>query len=273
MDDTPDLHAYFSRIGFEGRARADEATLAALVRLHASSIPFENLNPLLGLGVALDIGSLQRKLLHERRGGYCFEHNLLLWSVLRALGFDVSGLGARVLWGRAEDAITPRTHSLLRVQLPDGPRLVDVGFGGLTLTGVLRLEADIEQATPHERFRLLRQADEWRMQALVNGEWASLYRFDLRPQFPVDYELANHYTCTHPKSLFVNHLLCARSGPGQRFSLLDRELTIRHLEGHAQRRTLASPADVCDALEQVFGIALPSREKLEALLARVSIQH
>ena len=174
------------------------------------SIPFENLTPLAQLPVRLDIESLQQKILREQRGGYCFEQNLLLWRALQQLGFSVSGLAARVVWN-APDAVPPRSHMLLRVQLDGASHVVDVGFGGLTLTGVLRLTPDLEQATPHEPFRLLREGDEWVMQAEVREQWRPLYRFDLQPQLPIDYEPINWYLSTHPQSRFVNNLVVARS--------------------------------------------------------------
>jgi len=267
MDRGLDIAAYFERIGFQRPAQADESTLAALVLAHATSIPFENLSPLMGQGVPLDIGSLERKMVRKRRGGYCFEHNMLLWAVLRALGFEATGLAARVVWGRPEDAITPRTHMLLRVALPDGPRLVDVGFGGCTLTGVLRLEPEVPQATPHEHFRLIPRGDEWRMQAQVQGAWKTLYRFDLQPQLALDYELANHYVATHPQSHFVQHLMCARAMPGGRFTLLDKEFTTHTIGGESTHRTLAGPDALCSVLVDVFGIALPPGDVLKPRLA------
>src|SRR5688500_8551508 len=164
----PNLAAYLQRIAFDGTPRPELATLNALARCHAAAIPFENLSPLIGEPVALDLPGIERKLVHGGRGGYCFEHNQLFAAALRSIGFEVGFLAARVLWNRPADVVTPRAHLLLRVSLPDGPYLADVGFGGLTLTGALRLQADAPQPTAHEPFRLV-QADDatWRMDALV----------------------------------------------------------------------------------------------------------
>jgi N-hydroxyarylamine O-acetyltransferase len=91
-----DVAAYLARIGYDGPLTADGQTLARIARLHPAAIPFENLNVLLGRPVPLDIASLQQKLVRERRGGWCFEHNVLLGTALAAIGFDVEGLSARV---------------------------------------------------------------------------------------------------------------------------------------------------------------------------------
>jgi len=134
------LGAYFSRIGYLGVRTPALETLERIIARHTEAIPFENLNPLLRWPVRLDPASLEEKMVRGGRGGYCFEQNLLLKSALNALGYRVTGLAARVLWNVPEGAITPRTHMLLRVDMGERPFIVDVGFGGLTLTGVLRLE-------------------------------------------------------------------------------------------------------------------------------------
>jgi N-hydroxyarylamine O-acetyltransferase len=146
-----DLQTYFDRVGFSGEAHPNRETLAALVAAHTGTIPFENLNPLLGLPVPLDREALVGKLVHQRRGGYCYEQNGLFSHVIETIGFDVTPLAARVLWRLTEDALTPRTHKLLLVNLPEGQVLADVGFGGAACTGLLDLVPEIPQATPHDR--------------------------------------------------------------------------------------------------------------------------
>jgi N-hydroxyarylamine O-acetyltransferase len=269
MHDAIDLQAYLRRIGWHGAARADMSTLQAIVAAHLTTIPFENLNPLLGLPVSLEWSALERKLVQEGRGGYCFEQNLLLEAALRAIGFEVSGLIARVLWTRAEDAVTPQTHMLLRVEMAGESWLVDVGFGGQTLVGVLRLQADVEQATRLEPFRLVQMDGDWRMQSLVRGSWLSLYRFDLRPVPLIDYVVANHYVSTHPDSNFVKHLNVARTTSQGRLSLRDREFTLRRIGHEPQRRTLDSVAEIRRVLENEFLIRLPAHPRLDQRLGNL----
>ena len=266
MHDVIDLQAYLRRIGLHGTVSPDLLTLQAVVVAHVAAIPFENLNPLLGLPVSLELAALERKLVHEGRGGYCFEQNLLLEAALRTIGFEVSGLIARVLWTRPEDAVTPQTHMLLRVELAGESWLVDVGFGGQTLVGVLRLQADIEQATELEPFRLVQMDGDWRMQSLLRGQWFSLYRFGLRPVPLIDYVVANHYVSTHPDSNFVNHLSVARTTSDSRLSLRDREFTVRRMGRELERCTLHDNAGIRRVLEQQFLIRLPAHRQLDQRL-------
>jgi N-hydroxyarylamine O-acetyltransferase len=267
MTDSFDLDAYLRRIDHYRPVAPDLATLQALVFRHACTIPFENLDPLLGRAPLLDPASLQRKLVAGSRGGYCFEQNLLLRVALLAIGFRVTALTARVLWGQPEDHVSPRSHMLLQILLDDGPRIVDVGFGGQTLTGVLRLEPGIEQPTPHEPFRLLPVDRDLKLQTKVGEEWKSLYRFDLQEQWPVDYEAANWYLSTHPGSHFVTGLIAARAQPGSRHALRNTDYAVHRLDGGTERRTLADAAEVKSVLAEAFGLNLP--EGLDQALERL----
>lgn len=267
-----DLPAYFGRIGYRGESAPTLETLRAIHLRHVQAIAFENLNPLLRWPVRLDLTSLERKLVLGGRGGYCYEHNLLLAHVLRTLGFRVTCLAARVLWNQAEDAIPPRSHMLLRVDLDGRSYVVDGGFGGQTLTGPLRLEPDLEQPTPHEPFRLVRTGDDLKMQSKIAGAWKSLYRFDLQEQFLPDYEMFNHYFSTHPSSLFLGTLWAARPETGRRYTLLDNKFAVHPLRGLTQRRVLTTASEVRETLERVFLLKLPQTPELDVALARVALQ-
>jgi N-hydroxyarylamine O-acetyltransferase len=264
-----DLDAYFERIAYSGPRLATLDALAALHFRHSQTIPFENLNPLLGWPVRLDTPSIHKKLVEDGRGGYCFEQNLLFKHVLQELGFQVTGLAARVLWDAPEGVVTSRSHMLLRVDLPDGPRIADVGFGGQTLTGPLRLEPAVEQTTPHELFRLVQLADGFAMQTRIGGAWKALYRFDLQEQFLVDYEVSNWYLSHHPDSRFVTGLIAARPDLDRRYALRNNELSVHELSGRTERRFLMSADELKTTLEDTFHLRLPQGPELQAALERL----
>jgi N-hydroxyarylamine O-acetyltransferase len=265
-----DLDSYFRRIGYAGPRTATLETLRALHALHPQAIPFENLTPFSGEEVALDFPSIERKLVQDQRGGYCFEQNGLFMEVLSTLGFRVSGLSGRVIWNRPEDAITARGHMLLRVEVEGDVYLADVGFGGQVLTAPLLLREDVEQATPHGPFRLVRGSDgDLRVQSLVRTDWRSLYRFDLTPAFPVDYEVGNYYLSTHPQSHFRLGLLVARVGKDRRFGLHDRRLTVRETTGTSTERMLQTPSELRQVLEETFGIRVPEKASVTNALQRL----
>lgn len=255
-----DLSAYFRRIGYAGPWDATLPNLCSIIDGHTTGIPFENIDVLLGRGARLDLGAVLEKLVQRGRGGYCFEHNTLLLHVLQALGFEVVGLAARVLWNRPEGDPTARTHMLLRVTLPEGDFLADVGFGGLTLTRPLRLEIGPEQATPHEPHRLVAAGDEIELHACLDGCWVPLYRFSLLPQLPTDYEMANWFTSTCPNTLFTANLMCARPESERRYALLNRIFTIRHRSGPVERRTVTDAVGLHEVLTRDFRVILPQAD-------------
>lgn len=270
MSQTIDLDLYFRRIGHTGPRAATLDALRDIVRRHTETIPFENLNPFLGWPVPLDLPALERKLLKEQRGGYCFEQNRVLQAALEALGFRVTALAARVLWNAPEDAITARGHMLLRVDLDAQAYIVDVGFGGQTLTGPLRLEPGIEQPTPHEPCRLLERKGYFLLQSRIGGNWRTTYRFDLQAQYPIDFEVANYYLSTHPSSHFRTGLVAARPAPDRRYALRNRQLALHHLDGPTERRVLDSPTDLRRTLERDFLLAVPDSPALDAAFERLS---
>ena len=270
-DSSFDLDAYFARIGYTGVTDASLATLQALHLKHPQAIAFENLDPLLGTAVRLDLASLQDKFFARGRGGYCFEHNLIFMQALKALGFTVSGLAARVLRGLPEDTIAARSHMLLRIELDDRTYIADVGFGGLTLTAPLLLEPDLEQQTPHEVFRIVEGDDHFRLQADLGGDWHTLYRFDMQETHEIDYAVANHFVSTHPTSHFLNSVIAARALPDRRYALRNRRLSIHHQGGRSEQRDIATASELADLLEGVLAITIPDRAAFEAKVRQKNI--
>ena len=261
-----DLSGYLQHIGYSGVPRTDLATLRQVVLRHALSIPFENLDALMGRRVSLASADVEHKLLRLRRGGWCFEQNLLLGNALRALGFAVEDLAARVVWGRAAEAVAPRTHRVLKVRVDDRDFIVDAGFGGQTLTGVLDLASEQPQSTPHEDFRITRRGEERLMESKVAGQWLPLFRFDLHPQQPIDFEAANFQLVHDPDSHFTQGLRVSRVVAEGRHVLRGFDLAFHHLNGKTQRLTLPDAKSAMDSLREVFGIDTSGLPELAARL-------
>ena len=201
-----DLDAYLERIGLDGRP-----SMAQLHRAHLTSIPFENLDPHQGLPVSLELEDLERKLVAERRGGYCFEQNLLLKAALEALGAEVEMFLARVRLGVKPGVVRPRSHLLLRVSENGASWHADVGFP----RGILE-PIPFGPGFTHERsgwsFRVVEDGSELVLQKLAGGEWADVYGFLPQPVPLIDVELSNWWTSTHPGSLFVTGVIVGVRG-------------------------------------------------------------
>lgn len=265
-----DLDRYCARVGYEGNRDPTIDTLTALHHAHVQAIPFENLDPLLGIAPKLDAASLNEKLVEQHRGGYCFEHNLLFRHVLERLGFRVTSLAARVMWNARADATMPRSHMLLRIDHADGPYIADTGFGSLTLTAPLRFELDVSQPTPHESFRITGGGDGlYRMEAAIGATWRPLYEFDLQPQQLVDYEVVNWFLSTNTRSQFMHNLVAARADGDRRYALRNASFAVHHAAGWTDRRTLTSIAALADALTGALGLTIPHHPEFDRVLARI----
>ncbi len=255
-----DLDAYLSRIGYTGPREPTLPVLHALTAHHAMAIPFENLDVLLGRPISLEPAALLRKLVHERRGGYCFEQNGLLLDVLTTLGFAVAPLSARVRWQRPRDYLPARTHLFLRVELDGRPWMTDVGIGGMSLTAAVPFDlSGAARPTPHETRRLIREDGRYFHQVRLGEAWQDVSEFTLEEMPPIDRELANWYTSAHPQSHFRNRLVAARAQPdGVRRTLLNREFAIRRGAEILERRELQTPEELLAVLAEQFGLHFPA---------------
>ncbi|MFM0340311.1 arylamine N-acetyltransferase family protein [Paraburkholderia fungorum] len=261
MPHTVNLKSYFTRIGYTGPQEATLEVLQQLHALHPRSIPFENLNPLTRRAVNLNLESIEEKLLTQHRGGYCFEQNALFASVLKQLGFKVTPLLGRVLWGREPDAIPPRTHMVLRIDI-DGAKdseswIADVGFGSVTLITPLRLTPGTAQPTQLGTFRLADASHNALYLEVQDRDdtWSRVYRFDLHPVEWIDYETSNWYTSTSPDSIFANNLIVTRVLAASRLTLLNDQLNERAADGQIiSERQLGSAAELATCLRDRFGL-------------------
>ena len=259
---------YLRRLGFTRAPAPTLDTLHLLQLRHTAAFAFETLNTFLHRPVAIDLPSVERKLLFDGRGGYCYELNGLYLALLRHLGFDAGPLTGRVLMGGPEDALPPRTHLLVRVRVDGREWLSDVGFGGMVPTAPLALDDAGAQPTPHEPFRLDRRSGRYTLRAWVGEAWKPMYAFDLEAPAPVDLEVGNWYVSTHPGSPFVGRLVAARTGPFCRHTLRGGSYALHRLGQPSLRRELRTPQAVIGVLQEVFGLELPMQPGLHAAIAQ-----
>jgi arylamine N-acetyltransferase len=259
-----DLTDYFTRIDYAGSTDPTLDTLRALVTAHGEHIPFENLNPMMGIPVHdLSAEALTDKMVHHRRGGYCYEHNGLLGYMLAEVGYEVTPLTGRVVWQNPVwlDGPPPaETHQVLAVRMPGAEQryLVDVGFGGQTLTSPIRLVPGEIQQTRHEPYRLRAYgngpAEGYVLEALLRDRWHALYTFTDQPRPQIDLKLGSWYVSTHPESTFVVGLSAALVTPESRLNLRGRHLSEHHVNGPTGKTRFDTASQVLDVLMNRFGI-------------------
>ncbi|WP_333984420.1 arylamine N-acetyltransferase family protein [Ectopseudomonas khazarica] len=261
-----DLQRYLERLGYASAPAATLDNLRELQRRHTTEFAFETLSTMLRVPVEVEPAAIQDKLLHQGRGGYCFELNRLFLLLLQALGFDARGLTGRVVMGGPEDALPARTHMLVLVTLEGVRYITDVGFGGMVPTGPLLLDSEAEQATPHEAYRLSYVDGTYTLRARVADSWRAMYVFDLQAVADIDYVVGNWYVCTHPDSPFLGQMIAARTGPGLRKTLNNGSFAIHRLGQASERVQLDSVDEVLRVLREEFGIRPPEHPELRQII-------
>lgn len=261
-----DLDAYLERVRYTEPVVPSFETLEGLHAAHLAAIPFENLDVRLGRPVGLDLASLQDKLVHRRRGGYCFEQNSLFAAVLRRIGFEVETLEARV---RPPDAPgpLPRAHMALRVEAAGRSWLADVGFGANGPARPVPLDGGESEEAFGAYAVVPEAAGVHALCRRVDGVWRDLYAFTLTPALPVDFEVAHHFTSTHPRSPFVNTLTVQRSTPDLRQVLRERSYVERVVVQGKVAETARALTDrqVVRLVTETFGLDVVEADVVRAL--------
>ncbi|MFB7606459.1 arylamine N-acetyltransferase family protein [Streptomyces gardneri] len=247
----PDVDAYLARIGARRPVRADAAALRELHVRHLLSVPFENLSIHLGEDIVLDEKALVDKVVGDRRGGFCYEINTTFAVLLRALGYRVSLLQARVVDPEGRLGI-PYDHMALLVETADEERwLADVGFGDHSHYP-LALDERGDQEDPGGRFRVQELAD-GDLEVLRDGK--PQYRLEVRPRGLADFTAGAWYHRTSPDSHFPRSLICSLLTEEGRTTLSGRKLITR-THGERVERVLDGDEEVRGAYRELFGIVL-----------------
>jgi len=196
--------AYLERIGIFEELAPTKENLRRIQTAHLRTVPYENLDILLGKPISLEKDALYEKIVVNRRGGYCFEVNELLGHLLRDLGYEVTDLFGRFL--RGETGIPMRRHHVLMVKCIDDevPYIADVGVGTGSPNIPMRLTAGEEvpdgviayRFTKHDFFG-------WVLEDRKNGVWGPVYSFTGEPQAPIDF-LATSFWCEHAEESIFN---------------------------------------------------------------------
>jgi len=249
-----DTQAYLERINYTGPFAPGAETLRLLQVAHLRTVPFENLSIHSGEPIVLDDERLFEKIVRRRRGGFCYELNGLFAALLRALGFEVTMLSARV--ANAEGIFGPDfAHMTLMVTLAER-WLVDVGFGDSFLEP-LKLDEENEQIQARRAYRIVREDEGLTlMQRLNDDEWKQQYRFTLRPYQYSDYAEMCRYHQTSPQSHFTKARICSRATPEGRISLSDLRFITTIADGERQEQILTNQEEYATILRDHFGVVM-----------------
>jgi N-hydroxyarylamine O-acetyltransferase len=264
-----DLDLYLARVQLPLAPTPDAEGLAMLQRAHRLAIPFENLDIILGRGIAIDSDAVFAKLVDARRGGYCFEHGRLFLDALAALGFEARPLLARVWLGNPE-VVPGLTHTLALVTIDGRDWIADAGFGGSYAPPMPLAEGEEAEAPDQARFRLGRDpAFGWMLSRdghpgttdgrTTQSGWQRQYSFGLDPVFPIDLVIANHWISTAAESRFTNIRLVNAPLPHGFAQLEGRDYRRRNGD-QASAAEISDPRVYRMRLSMMFGIDLAAED-------------
>jgi N-hydroxyarylamine O-acetyltransferase len=245
--------AYLERIAYAGPVLPTLEVLRNLHRAHMRSVPFENLDIALNRQIACDEDAFVRKIVEGRRGGFCYELNGAFAGLLRAIGFKVTLLSARV--PREDGGDGPDfDHLALRIDL-DEPWLADVGFGDSFLDPLL-LMPSAEQSQDGRKYRVSDYENSLHMErAERNGVWKRQYSFTLKPRGLQEFAPMCHYHQSSPESPFTQKSVCSMATPDGRRTMTNRRL-ICSRNGNREERLFESDPEWRAALKEHFNIVL-----------------
>jgi N-hydroxyarylamine O-acetyltransferase len=243
-----DVAAYLTRIGATRPTAPTSAALGALHRAHVRSVPFEDYDIHTGVAISLEPGALEHKIVHRRRGGYCYELNGLFGALLRELGFAVTLVSAFSL---DDDGTRGPEYEHLRllVDAVDGSWIVDVGNGARWPEPVPR------RPGVHGRVQVGRDGDVWwTSERRGDGRWERGWAWTPQPRRLPDFAERNRYQQYDPTSNFAGRRLAALATPTGRVSLVNG--VFAELDHGVRTEREVSAAEEWALLADRFGIVL-----------------
>ncbi|WP_149831213.1 arylamine N-acetyltransferase family protein [Streptomyces tailanensis] len=249
-----DLDAYLDRIDYSGPRTPDLETLRRVQRAHIAAISWELLDMALGRKMALDIPHLQKKIVEDRQGGCCLESNLLFAAALERLGFPLVRHVSRVRRGN-NSPTRARSHVVLLVEVEGQLWMADAAFGDEGILEPIPFRDGATLTVGDWTWRLDQDGEEWVLRSQHTDGWFDVYALRLERQYPIDYDMINHFSYADPNSVFLGHLTAQRGDEKVRHVLRDQVLKTTYADGRTVETALTAD-EVVRELRDTFGIAV-----------------
>lgn len=272
------LENYLNRVGLtdlQAPFTTNRETLSKVMAAHSRAIAFENIDVVQKKLISMEPDDVEKKIVDDMRGGYCFEVNTLLKMALEDMGFQsVKPQLCRVRWGKptTDEPNATFTHLTLQVATDDGIYLADVGFAGTNSIEPIRMDMGTDpQELPEGQFHIVpsKQKGYYALELLVRDEWRPLYEWRDESSPVVDQIGANWYSCTFPTARFTSQFFACRIINNERHHILNSEYAIRKGYGpnsEVTKETIVEKARLEDLVDNVFGIKLVDTNGIDRFL-------
>ncbi len=240
------------RLDYDGPRDPSLWTLRSLQLAFLLHVPFENLDIFLGREIALSSKAVFEKIVNRKRGGVCYELNILFFDLLTALGFRVDYVSARMV---KKAGIGPEYDHMVLITKLEHEYLVDVGHGHYCREP-LRIDGKSTSSAGGNEYRVDRCGKDYALYSRhANGAWSPRFVFSRPPRLCSEFDSMNRYHQTSPKSPFTRRRLVALATDDGHLSAIDRRLIIVSRKGK-KRIELDSEDAYRECLRQYFGIEI-----------------
>lgn len=257
-----DLKRFLARIGYDGPVKANLETLAHLQERFLLSVPFENLDIHYGdLDIVPDVDLIFDKIVTRRRGGFCYECNLLMAQALREMGFHVDIFSAQMM-PSSLGSFLDDLHVFLHVTVDGWPYGVDVG-NGRSFRHPLCEEGRIEQRIPEGlrfRFGPYHHNDHtgkpWRglfSSPLDSEDWTPRFVYEREDRDPFYFKEACRFQQQSSTSTFTQKPFASLALPDGRITATPRALRENKM-GVVTETLFETEADFLACLKDRFGL-------------------
>lgn len=246
-----DAYQYLDRLNLQ-KEDPDLKFLKKIHKAHLLNIPFENLDIHYGKKIILDIERIYKKVIIDKRGGFCYELNGLIFHLLSNLRFNCHLVSARVKgnksWGPEFD------HMIVIVNLNNENWLVDVGFGSLFVEPK-KIMLDVPQLDYNNYYKFETDPDENLIlkKSKDNSVYSSIYQFELVSRELIEFLPMCNYHQESKKSIFSQNKLITQLFKNGRITLTDRKLKLE-LNGELEEKPILNEDEFLSKLEFHFGI-------------------
>ena len=190
-------------------------------------------------------------------------------NVLQELGYDAFNVLCRVYYKSQPTESPGKTHLVTVVRMDDSLYLFDPGFGGMTPTKVLSLNAlETPQTTLNESFRIIPVADsgviesalvdmKYMLQVCISGQWENVYAFNPeQAAVDSDIKIANWFMSTYSKCPFTQNLILSIVKEQERYNFSNRVLNVYSENNQVRQQTIKSIDELKEVLVTIFKLNL-----------------
>jgi N-hydroxyarylamine O-acetyltransferase len=251
-----DKAKYLERISCRDVTGITDAVLINLHRQHLYQIPFENLDVYYSRMFDLEIGRVYQKVVHERRGGFCYELNLLFNWLLREIGFDSRIIAARIV--DEQGTLGPAFDHMCVYVKTENAFLVDVGYGDLFITP-LEIKSGVQYDGRNYFCIDKTDGQDYLLSMSADGvDFQRRYTFSLDSVKEEDFHASCLDKQKNPNSYFVKNVVCTKPTDTGRVTIFNDKLIER--KGDSKTETpIAGDDDLRLYLMDKFGITIDSR--------------